>query len=280
MNKHLLVVVAAIVFSTVVTAQTPASPKQLAPDHAQLEKVATASGAVGMYDLGRRYQLGAGVPINYEQAVIWLQKAVDAGHAPAMTKLALMYGFGSGVPEDNARFVALLERAAALGDPQGMAYYALHGPQPYSPTKPGIHPEAAKLMARAADAGDPHALFYRYLEKAGEPIGRAIRQQVIKGYQPYVEMGDLDALDDLSLIYPDFPDPFVKIKMMQEFLPHAERAAQAGNGFAAAQMASMYFFLEFQKVPSSEGKKLLWARKAADMGNSRGKYLLSIYTKP
>jgi TPR repeat protein len=234
-----------------------ARAQALAPNHVELEKAALDAGPAGMFALGRSYQLGAGVPINYAQAVVWLQKAVDAGHAQAMTVLGVMYHKAAGVPHDEARSQALIARAFALGDPHALALQAITRPPP----------EKAQLLQRAAEASDPFALMMQHFAKANTTEERETRRRAIQAYRPLADLGDLDALEGLLYIHPAAPDPMARIEVAQQLIMSGDLAVQAGNSFAAIQVANAHMALNAIRGTRSNTIPLQWLRKAETMGN-------------
>lgn len=66
--------------------------------------------------LGRAFYEGLGVPRNYAEALLWLNRATAQQNASAMFFLGLMYEHGRGVRQDLPRALQLFDRAAALGD--------------------------------------------------------------------------------------------------------------------------------------------------------------------
>lgn len=236
-------------------AQAPAAG--LADNHPELEKAALAAGADGMFALGRSYQLGAGVPINYAQAVVWLQKAVDAGHPAAMTKLGMMYGLAAGVPYDLARSNALVARAAELGDP-GARYAMSFRKQ---------EPERSQWAEQAVAANDPAALTLRAIENGNKPEGRAMRQKAIQVVRPLADYGDLEALELLGFLHPPRPDGSALVAVLEETIKVGTRAANAGNGDAALKVANAHWKLSVTNGTFSKTAALAWARRAEAMGS-------------
>ena len=67
------------------------------------------------YNLGVMYQLGLGVPRDYQEAAQWCRLAAEQGHAGAQVLLGAMYHLGQGVPRDDALAHMWVTLAAAHG---------------------------------------------------------------------------------------------------------------------------------------------------------------------
>lgn len=230
---------------------------KLADNHPELEKAALDAGADGMFALGRSYQLGAGVPINYAQAVIWLQKAVDAGHPEAMTTLGMMYGLAAGVPYDYTRADALIAKAADLGDP-GARYFRSFRK---------LEPERSQWAEQAVAANNPAALTLRAIENGNKPEGRAMRQKAIQVLRPLADYGDLEALEQLGFLHPPSPDGSALVAVLEETINVGTRAANAGSADAALKVANAHWKLSVTNGTFSKTQALAWARRAEAMGS-------------
>ncbi|RAL21447.1 NACHT domain-containing protein [Thermoflavimicrobium daqui] len=73
-----------------------------------------------MYELGRRYLRGNGLPQNLEEGEKWLEKAAYAGLSQAMNDLGNGYLDGEYLPKNSDKGIAWLEQAAEEGDTSAM----------------------------------------------------------------------------------------------------------------------------------------------------------------
>ena len=94
--------------------------EQAAADSAltDLQQRAAAGDATAQFELGALYYLGQGVPQDYAQARVWLEKAAAQGSPEAQYRLGLIYESGIGVTPDDAQAAAWWEKAAAQGFPE------------------------------------------------------------------------------------------------------------------------------------------------------------------
>lgn len=83
-------------------------------------KTASAGSRRAMYQLGRAYAANRQMP----DAITAWRKAADKGSSAAMVELGVMHANGTGVPRDYAQARVLLERAAEAGNPRGVANLA------------------------------------------------------------------------------------------------------------------------------------------------------------
>jgi hypothetical protein len=82
------------------------------------DQAAAAGDLDGMLNLGTRYYMGMGVPINEEFAALWFGKAADKGSSDAVLNLGDMHERGRGFPKDIAKARELYRRAAQMGNPE------------------------------------------------------------------------------------------------------------------------------------------------------------------
>jgi TPR repeat protein len=78
---------------------------------------AKSGDASAQFKMGLRYDLGVGVPQNYNESVNWLRKAAEQGLAEAQYNLGSMYAGGLGVPQDFTEAVQWFRKAAEQGEP-------------------------------------------------------------------------------------------------------------------------------------------------------------------
>ena len=77
--------------------------------------------------LGRTYQEGLGVPVDYKQAAVWFGQAAAQGHRASQYGLGNLYFEGEGVPQDRTKAITLYRQSAEQGYDQaefilGLAY--------------------------------------------------------------------------------------------------------------------------------------------------------------
>jgi len=90
--------------------------------------LAKAGDAEAQYRIGRLFDRGEGVEVNYEEAFAWNRKAANQGHIVAMYNLGVFYREGEGTFQDYAQSAAWFRKAAERGHREaqsslGMAYY-------------------------------------------------------------------------------------------------------------------------------------------------------------
>ena len=77
-------------------------------------RLAAAQGhSDAQFNLGVMYAFGVGIPQDYAEAVHWYRLAADQGHADAQGNLGPMYGLGRGVPQDDVEAHMWFNLAAA-----------------------------------------------------------------------------------------------------------------------------------------------------------------------
>ncbi len=81
-----------------------------------LDQAASAGSTEGMLDLGMRYYMGIGVPVNEQLAALWFGKAAGKGSSDAILNLGDMYERGNGFPKDLQKARELYRRASKMGN--------------------------------------------------------------------------------------------------------------------------------------------------------------------
>jgi TPR repeat protein len=66
----------------------------------ELMPLAEGGNAMAQHYVGFMYDNGEGVPVDYQQAVVWYSKAAEQGNPIAQHNLGMMYGLGLGVQQD------------------------------------------------------------------------------------------------------------------------------------------------------------------------------------
>ncbi|VTU25619.1 Beta-lactamase HcpA precursor [Variovorax sp. SRS16] len=246
-------------------------------------KAAEGGDASAMYSLGRRFELGHGLPIDYAQAAAWYGKAADAGDGRAASQLGYMYLAGSGVRSDKPTAMKFIKKAADLNDPRGLGLWALNG---YPMRGNDFAPEAISLYQRGAEGGDPQSQHFMYV--IGSAAGQSAKSQEWarmsrEGYRRQAEDGDFIAMFGFADSYRYFEyDNARYMEFTRDAIGAAEKAAAAGNSWAALKVALAHYDLfhadsggnkDAEKAAARE-----WLKKAADLGEPQGKWGLANMT--
>ncbi|MGZ9097908.1 MAG: tetratricopeptide repeat protein [Micavibrio sp.] len=83
-----------------------------------LKKAAEAGDARALFELGKAYEKGIGVPQNTQTAMDYYSKAGALGYGRADYSRAALYEKGNGVPQDVPQAIALYEMAAQKDYPR------------------------------------------------------------------------------------------------------------------------------------------------------------------
>jgi uncharacterized protein len=102
-------------------------------------------------NLGRMYQRGDGVALNYEEAAKWYRKAADQGRASAQNSLGRLYNYGKGVVQDYKEAAKWYFKAAEQGN--SSAQNSLGGLYKYGMGVAQDYKEAVKWYRKAAKQG-------------------------------------------------------------------------------------------------------------------------------
>src|ERR1700690_1238340 len=69
--------------------------------------------ALAQYNLGLSYELGQGLPTNYQTASLWLRKAARQGYAAAQYRIGMLIINGHVTPTENDEAANWIQKAAA-----------------------------------------------------------------------------------------------------------------------------------------------------------------------
>jgi hypothetical protein len=106
------------------SAPPAAAPERVGPPASQYVAGAARGEAEALFQLGRCYHFGLGVPQSYERAAELWKQAASKGHAVAQAGLGDLYRDGLGMPQSYERAAELYQQAASQGQtglrPDGM----------------------------------------------------------------------------------------------------------------------------------------------------------------
>ncbi|MCC6265315.1 MAG: SEL1-like repeat protein [Bryobacterales bacterium] len=271
--------------------------------HREFLESAEAGEPPAMLSLAFLYMHGEGVPVDYREAVRWLEPAAEKGLAPAQHSLALAYYEGRGVPRNTAVAANYFESAAlqGLADAQynlGVLYARGDGvAQDWARAKfwhekaaeqgmtdselalgamyangQGVardYVEAARWFGKAAEQGNARA--QRALERFGESAPAPAPAVEVARLSPAVS-GTLpvkpSALAAPALVpkrnfWRKAPAPLT----LSEFQALQARAV---TGEAAAQLELGIHYYHGDSVKRSLLRAYVWAKRAALKGNPGG----------
>src|ERR1039457_4107361 len=80
------------------------------------QRAAAKGNAQALYDLGKRFARGDGVPQDYGKAAEFLRQAAERGYPFAENDLGAIYAKGYGVKQDYAEAAKWYRKAAEQGD--------------------------------------------------------------------------------------------------------------------------------------------------------------------
>lgn len=135
--------------------ETPSLP-QSAADMEQVKVRAEAGDTTAQYLLGKSYEKGNGVEVDYSKAANWYRKAAAQGLAKAQNRLGYLCVKGIGVTQDYAEAAVWFRMAANQGDAMaqcnlGFSYASGKGvPQDYA--------MASNWLTKAIEQGNTNAV--------------------------------------------------------------------------------------------------------------------------
>jgi TPR repeat protein len=279
---------------------TVASSLVAAPASTDLEgdrKAAEKGDPAAQERLGRAYETGAGLPLDFGQATAWFSRAADQGSAEAQVQMGgllmakpgkkdvagavawyrraavrgnaageekLGYAFllGAGVPKDPKQAVSWFTKASDQGDADSALglYWAYRKGVP--PMLPADQAEALKWLRLAAGrnlATAQNILGYRLWMGLDMPADYA---EAVVWLGKAAAQGDVQAENNLGLIY--WSGQGVP-RNPTTALDWFRKSAAQGHGNAMLNLGDSYG-RGFGGVPRDYDQALLWYRQAADHG--------------
>ncbi|GHU05178.1 hypothetical protein FACS1894205_4700 [Alphaproteobacteria bacterium] len=158
--------------------------------------------AGAMLALGRFYQQGTGIAINYTKALEWYEKAAKAGQAEGYHNVGVCYEIGMGVTANAEKALQNFQKAAEMGLTVSM--YKLSSLFISGKGAPKDAAEGVAYLEKAADAG---------LAVAGNDLGAIIltgllgqkkdEKRALSLFTRAAEAGNIDAVRNIAAMYKD-----------------------------------------------------------------------------
>jgi TPR repeat protein len=170
-----------------------------AMDHATLESWAETGDSMAVAELGYRYFMGIGVPVDHTTSVEYSRRAAEMGNATAQVDLGFMYMQGLGVPQDNQKAFEYYQKAADqrhdLGELNlGLLYVRGQGVRQ-------DFVKAFDMFSRAARQGNVLGMLnLGVMYEQGDGVPRNFAK-AIKLYNMAAEHGNVKAMMYLAEIY-------------------------------------------------------------------------------
>lgn len=226
---------------------------------ARLYLLAAGRGlADAQYALGHLCQTGRGVATNYAQAFRWFSLAADQNHAGAQVALGTMYATGMGAEQNLDKALELYRKSTARGNARAQHNLGVMYQRGWG-VRPDEH-EAWRWFSAAAGQGDPEALYRLGLLCETRDEGSPDYWQSGELYLESAEKGYVPAMVAIGRAC-EYGlgvrrDP---AKAESWYLQAAER----GNSEAAL---SLGFFYRQDIASSNLPQSVLWFARAAEAG--------------
>ena len=162
-------------------------------------EAAGLGSAEAMYQLGKLYDKGRGVPRSLEVAANWYRASAERGFARAMSALGNMHEFGEGVPRSLAHALRLYQSAAEQGDANGMTSLAF-----LYATGKGVARDrklARKWYLAGAQKGNRRAMFNLALMQIRGEGGKISYEEAAGWLKKAADKGHSGAMRQLAALY-------------------------------------------------------------------------------
>jgi len=230
------------------------------------------------FALGRDYQFGEGVPVDYLESAKWYKKAVDMGHVDATLNLGVLYVCGLGVKQDYDVGIELYKKAIENGDFVAMGNLG----KLYRDGK-GVNKNigaAVDLFTKASEYGySDSTLMMAYLYKDNKLQDGPYHENENYWLRKAVEQGNDVAMMGLAMkyikqtgIHPIW-DRMLCNKAEKLFF---DSSNIDGKGKVASLVNLSNHYFEDDVIEAE-----LWALKAAETGDAAAEFVLAcIYNDP
>lgn len=162
---------------------------------ADLLSRAEAGDANAQFDVAIHYQLGRGVPQDYDTAMKWCLRAAEQGHARAQFNIGSFHFHGLCVQADPKEAMRWYELAARNGDPE-LLYSIGHLVEKQHEAL-NAWPFAVRCYKAAADAGHAEAQCTLGTKLF---LGQGIEQDVDRGLEYLYKAADQHHVDSFILL--------------------------------------------------------------------------------
>ncbi|MFM9949060.1 MAG: toll/interleukin-1 receptor domain-containing protein [Saprospiraceae bacterium] len=211
--------------------------------------------------LGRMYDLGQFVSIDYHQAKMWYDKAVENEDGWAMNNIGTLYYRGQGVGQDYQIAKSWYEKAAEKGNAVAMNNLGLLYQNGNGVTQDY---QIAKIWyEKAAEKGNADAM--RNLGLLYQNGNGVIQNyQIAKiWYEKAAKEGNAMAINDLGVLYYNGQGVTQDYQIAKNWY---EKAAEKGNGVAMHNLGGLYY--NGQGVIQDYQMAKNWYEKAAEKGDA------------
>ena len=233
-------------------------PRDVSKALGLFRKAAKQGLAVAQNDLGRMYANGRGVAQDNREAVEWYRKAAEQGIVTAQYNLGVHYEKGLGVAQDNREAAEWYRKAAE----QGLAIAQHNLGIRYASGRGVIKSEslAVEWYRKAAEQGYPQAQYNLGVMYAkGQGVAKD-EGQAVQWYRKASAQGNEDAEKSLAHV--------------EERL-RLEKEAERGDAEAQYKLGEIYSTSN-RGVEKDYATAMAWFTKAAEQGHAAAQHKLGV----
>ena len=233
-------------------------------DDAEAAKWFLASSAkypTGMFNLGRKYEAGQGVPKDFKKARELYTTAAGNGSAEAMHRLAMMNIFGSGAPKNDREAVRWL----LLGRDAGHALSIAQLGTMHAEGRGGLAADpkkGAELYLVAARKGEPGAMNLigdAHLDGVGVPKDD---KKAYEWFRRAAAAEDAEGMFNVAFMYENGRGTD---RNYRDAMVYYKKAAK--GGFAPAFFSVGRMYANGRGVGKNDAEAVKWYRDGADRGH-------------
>lgn len=216
----------------------------------RLEELVKQGDADAMTRLGEMYQIGKGVPQNFEIAQELYEEAIKLGNAGAMNNLGSMYYFGQGVSQDYSKAKEWFEQSAILGC--DIAMFNLGVMYEYGQAVLQDHRQAKKWYEEAYKAGNKNAK--EHIDRINEKIEKEqknnndeinYKDKTIEELEELVKQNDDKAMNELGRRYSDGEGVEKNLEQSKSLF---QRSSKLNNPNAMTNLGNIYLTMEIKSI--------------------------------
>ncbi len=256
------------------TSATTASPATVYSilSMSDLTEAALLGDANAQFELGKRFDQGDGVPVNYEEALKWYTQSAEQGHLKAQHNLAGMYYYGKGVEKDEAKAVEYYKMAAKQGSALSQYNLSLLYQQ-----GEGLMKNDAIAFSWCLEAAKQGYSDAQYELGMLYQLGQGVNPDPTLEYTWFskaADQGHSEAQCELAFFYLSGSEEVGIDKDVPKAIDLFEKAANQGLAKAQSQLGYVYMNDIYNR--EDYDKAIYWLRLAADQDDLTGQELLGV----
>ncbi len=196
------------------------------------------------YYLGKSYDHGEGVPVDYNEAAKWYRKSAEQGDPDGQSGLGVLYANGQGVPGDYSKALEWVNKSVAQGSANGQ--FSLGMMHRWGIGIPEDFKEALLWFKKSAEQGNAKAQYTLGVIYENGDVVHKDDKEAAKWYEKSAEQGSAEAQYALAWMLER------SIGRERPTILWYFKAAEQGNAEAQLRLGSLYLEEYDNRIKSDE----------------------------